>query len=130
MPCAARPVRVLAVHGAARALRAIRSDMELSDVELTFEVHDAIEGGYCAHAVGHSIFTEGETWEELRGLRNCGTEAVVASQDWRRVGLSLQALRLWPAKSRLQPRMAAPHGSGAKTKLPWSPGCDGLNRCS
>ena len=23
--------------------------------------------------------------------------------------------------------MAAPHGSGAETKLPWSRGCDGLN---
>ena len=66
-PCSVRPVRFLAVHGAARALRAIFSGMELPDVELTFEVHDAVEGGYCAHAVGHSIFTEGETWEELRG---------------------------------------------------------------
>ena len=35
-------------------------------VELIFEVRDAEEGGYCAHALGHSIFTQGETWEELR----------------------------------------------------------------
>jgi hypothetical protein len=36
------------------------------DMELIFEVRDADEGGYCARALGHAIFTEGETWEELR----------------------------------------------------------------
>lgn len=35
-------------------------------MELIFEVRDAEEGGYCARALGHSIFTEAETWEELR----------------------------------------------------------------
>lgn len=35
-------------------------------MELIFEIRDAEEGGYCARALGHSIFTEGETWEELR----------------------------------------------------------------
>jgi hypothetical protein len=35
-------------------------------VELIFEVRDADEGGYCARALGHAIFTEAETWEELR----------------------------------------------------------------
>jgi predicted RNase H-like HicB family nuclease len=35
-------------------------------VELIFEVRDAEEGGYCARALGHAIFTEAETWEELR----------------------------------------------------------------
>jgi hypothetical protein len=36
------------------------------DMELIFEVRDAEEGGYCARALGHAIFTEAETWEELR----------------------------------------------------------------
>jgi hypothetical protein len=36
--------------------------------ETIFEVHDAEEGGYTARALGHSIFTEGETWEELREM--------------------------------------------------------------
>lgn len=36
------------------------------DVELIFEVCDAEEGGYYARALGHAIFTEAETWEELR----------------------------------------------------------------
>lgn len=34
--------------------------------ELIFEVRDAEEGGYCARALGHAIFTEAETWEDLR----------------------------------------------------------------
>src|SRR5512141_2622504 len=34
-------------------------------MELIFEVHDAEEGAYCARALGHAIFTQAETWEEL-----------------------------------------------------------------
>jgi hypothetical protein len=35
-------------------------------MELIFEICDAEEGGYCARALGHPIFTEAETWKELR----------------------------------------------------------------
>jgi len=35
-------------------------------MELIFEVRDAEEGGCCARALGHAIFTEAETWKELR----------------------------------------------------------------
>jgi predicted RNase H-like HicB family nuclease len=35
-------------------------------MELIFEVRDAEEGGYSARALGHGIFTEGDTWDELR----------------------------------------------------------------
>jgi predicted RNase H-like HicB family nuclease len=35
-------------------------------MELIFEVRDAEEGGYCARALGHAVFTEAETWAELR----------------------------------------------------------------
>jgi hypothetical protein len=35
-------------------------------MELIFEVRDAEEGGYCARALGHAIFTRAESWEELR----------------------------------------------------------------
>lgn len=35
-------------------------------MELIFEVRDAEEGGYFARALGHSIFTEGDDWEQLR----------------------------------------------------------------
>lgn len=34
--------------------------------ELVFEVAHAPEGGFTAEALGESIFTEGETWDELR----------------------------------------------------------------
>jgi len=33
--------------------------------ELVFLVEDAPEGGYTARALGESIFTEAETWDEL-----------------------------------------------------------------
>jgi predicted RNase H-like HicB family nuclease len=48
----------------ANALRfSLRYSMTM---ELIFEVRDAEEGGYCARALGHPIFTEADTWEELR----------------------------------------------------------------
>ena len=34
--------------------------------ELIFLVEEAAEGGYTARALGHSIFTEAETMDELR----------------------------------------------------------------
>jgi hypothetical protein len=37
-----------------------------TQMELIFEIRDAEEGGFYARALGHSIFTEAESWEELR----------------------------------------------------------------
>jgi hypothetical protein len=35
--------------------------------EIIFEVsEDAVDGGFTASALGHSIVTEAETWDELR----------------------------------------------------------------
>jgi len=34
--------------------------------EILFTVEEATEGGFTARAVGHSIFTEADTLEELR----------------------------------------------------------------
>jgi hypothetical protein len=34
--------------------------------EIIFHVESAPEGGYTAKALGHSIFTEGDTWIELK----------------------------------------------------------------
>ena len=36
--------------------------------EIVFEVAEAREGGYTARAVGHSIFTEADTFEELGAM--------------------------------------------------------------
>ncbi|MEB2363720.1 MAG: 2-phospho-L-lactate guanylyltransferase [Bryobacterales bacterium] len=35
-------------------------------MEVIFEVRDAEEGGYYARALGHPVFTQAETWDELR----------------------------------------------------------------
>lgn len=35
-------------------------------MELIFEIRDAEEGGLYACALGHSIFTEAESWKDLR----------------------------------------------------------------
>ncbi len=36
------------------------------DREIIFLVEEDIDGGYVAHALGHSILTEADTWNELR----------------------------------------------------------------
>ncbi len=43
--------------------------------ELVFEVHEEPEGGYSAVAVGESIVTQGDTWEELREMVQDATRA-------------------------------------------------------
>ncbi len=43
--------------------RSFRYDLRM---ELIFEVREAEEGGYVARALGQAIFTEAETWQELR----------------------------------------------------------------
>jgi len=39
-----------------------------SDVELVFRVTQESDGGYCAECLTESIFTQGDTWEELEGM--------------------------------------------------------------
>jgi len=34
--------------------------------EIIFLVEEAIEGGYNARALGYSIYTEADTWDELK----------------------------------------------------------------
>lgn len=34
--------------------------------EIIFVINESIEGGYEAQALGMPIFTEGETWDELK----------------------------------------------------------------
>jgi len=36
--------------------------------ELVFLVEEAPEGGYTARALGYSIYTEADTWDELRTM--------------------------------------------------------------
>jgi len=36
--------------------------------EVIFEVREASEGGYDARALGHSIFTQGDDWKDLKAM--------------------------------------------------------------
>ena len=36
--------------------------------EIVFEVTEAMAGGYNARAVGHSIFTQGDDWADLKAM--------------------------------------------------------------
>ena len=36
--------------------------------EIIFVVEESAEGGYEARALGHSIFTEADTFEQLKGM--------------------------------------------------------------
>ena len=40
----------------------------MTDSEIVFAVEDSPEGGFEAHALGYSIFTEAESLVELRGM--------------------------------------------------------------
>ena len=36
--------------------------------EIIFEVTEALEGGYDARALGYSIYTQGESWDDLKEM--------------------------------------------------------------
>ncbi|MCY4213663.1 MAG: 2-oxoisovalerate dehydrogenase [Gammaproteobacteria bacterium] len=40
----------------------------MSASEIIFEVAESVEGGYEARALGHSIFTRGDDWDNLRDM--------------------------------------------------------------
>ena len=40
----------------------------MSNDEIIFVVQESLEGGYEARALGHSIFTQGESLEQLREM--------------------------------------------------------------
>jgi len=44
----------------------LRIEVKIAMSEIIFVVEDAAEGGYTARALGHSIFTEGETVDKLK----------------------------------------------------------------
>ena len=37
----------------------------MPDAEIVFQVRESPEGGYEARAIGYSIFTQGEDWDDL-----------------------------------------------------------------
>jgi len=40
----------------------------MAEQEIIFSVQESLEGGYEARALGHSIFTEADTLEELKAM--------------------------------------------------------------
>lgn len=40
----------------------------MADTEIIFSVEESPEGGYEAKALGHSIYTQADTLEELKGM--------------------------------------------------------------
>lgn len=40
----------------------------MAETEIIFNVEEAPEGGYTARALGHAIFTEADTLDELRAM--------------------------------------------------------------
>lgn len=46
--------------------RSNRNKAKKTDTEIIFLVEESPEGGYDARALGHSIFTQGETLSQLR----------------------------------------------------------------
>ena len=39
-----------------------------ANTEIIFEVTEAVEGGFNARALGHSIFTQGDDWADLKAM--------------------------------------------------------------
>ena len=44
------------------------ADSRARPVEIIFEVTEAVEGRYDAKALGHSIYTQGENWDDLKEM--------------------------------------------------------------
>ncbi len=40
----------------------------MAESEIIFSIQESPEGGYEAHALGHSIYTQAETLEELKAM--------------------------------------------------------------
>ena len=50
----------------------------MSASEVIFDVAESADGGYEARALGHSIFTRGDDWDDLKGMAR---EAVLCHFD-------------------------------------------------
>jgi len=60
--------------------------------ELVFEVVQESDGGYCAECLTENIFTEGDTWDQLRANVLEATNALYFDQP-RPERISLQVAR-------------------------------------
>lgn len=49
--------------------------------EIVFEVTEASEGGYDAQALDHSVFTQGEDWDDLKKMVRDAVRCHFADDD-------------------------------------------------
>ena len=68
------------------------NDPYVTPSEITFEVTEAIEGGYNARALGYGIFTQAEDWDELKEM------VVEASECYFEDGCAPSVVRLRMAR--------------------------------
>lgn len=52
-----------------------------TSAELIFEVMQEADGGYCAECLTHDIFTQADTWDELRTNARAAAEAYFFDQS-------------------------------------------------
>jgi hypothetical protein len=71
-------------------------------MELIFEVRDAEEGGFFARALGQAIFTEADTWDDLRA-----NVVEAASLHFEGASLQPRLIQLHYVKDELIPLEAA-----------------------
>ena len=57
----------------------------MTQSEIIFEVTEAVEGGYDARALGHSIFTQGEDWNDLKAMVRDAVRCHFHDEDMPRV---------------------------------------------
>jgi hypothetical protein len=74
--------------------------------EVIFEMREADEGGFWARSPGHSIFTQGEDWNELRSM----VKDAVACHFAEDAGRSMEDMDLMilPKERRLEVNPASP----------------------
>ena len=68
----------------------------MPNAEIIFQVREAPEGGYSARAVGYSIFTQGDDWDDLKYMMRdavlCHFDDGDAPQTIRVIGLGDDAV--------------------------------------
>ena len=62
----------------------------MPDAEIVFQVRESPEGGYEARAVGYSIFTQGDDWDDLKYMMR---DAVLCHFDDGEASKVVKALR-------------------------------------
>ena len=85
----------------------------MSSHEIIFEVTEAVEGGYDAHALGYSIFTQGEDWADLKAMVKDAVACHFADADSPAI-IRLHLVKDEDMAVRLMPAMSNPLPSNTR----------------